>query len=101
MLEKELEAKCVKIARDSSCLLLKLSPQYCPGLPDRLLVCESGNYLLEFKRAGGRLTAVQNNMFRKISDAGGAAYVVDSIDKFCEVLDIVKALPARRDIFSL
>ena len=101
MLEKEIEAKCVKIARESGCLLLKLSPQYTPGLPDRLLVCASGNYLLEFKRTGGKLSAVQNNMFRKITAAGGAAYVINSVELFCEFLDYAQGLPGPRDHFPI
>lgn len=89
MLEKEIEALCVKHARKEGCLLLKLSPQYCPGLPDRLLVGPGGTVLVEFKRPGGRLTKIQAVMHRKIVNAGGRVYVCDSSEGFLEIMSAV------------
>ena len=90
MLERELEAQCVKHARKEGLLLLKLSPQYCPGLPDRLLIGPGGTVLVEFKRPGVRnLTKIQAVVHRKIVNAGGRVYVCNSIEGFLEIMSAV------------
>ena len=91
MLERELESQCVKLARNNECLLLKLSPQYLPGLPDRLLVAPGGLVLIEFKRPGGRLTKIQAALHRKILNItnGRWLYVVDSKSGFLEIMQTV------------
>ena len=89
MLEKELEAWCVKESKKKNCLLLKLSPQYTPGLPDRLLIGPYGDRLIEFKASGKKLTPIQVRMHAKIKAAGGQAYVCDSKEGFLEMLEDV------------
>ena len=89
MLEKELEALCVKKSKEANCLLLKLSPQYCPGLPDRLLIGPYGEKLIEFKRTGGKLSPVQVRMHSKIKAAGGQVYVCDNAEDFRQLLEDV------------
>ena len=91
MLEKELEGWCRDYARKEGLLLLKLSPQYLPGLPDRLLVAPGGLVLIEFKRPGGRLTKIQAALHRKILNItnGRWLYVVDSKSRFLEIMQTV------------
>ena len=91
MLEKELEARCAKVARKNGAMLLKLSPQYLPGLPDRLLVAPGGLVLIEFKRAGGKLSRIQAMLHRKITAITGEGflYVCDCEEKFLEIMSTV------------
>lgn len=89
MLESELEAWCRKEAMKKKLLLLKLSPQYTPGIPDRLLIAPGGMVLVEFKRPGGKLTKLQAGVHRKIQRAGGVVYVCDSKEGFLEIMSTV------------
>ena len=91
MLERELEGWCRDYARKNGCLLLKLSPQYTPGLPDRLLVAPGGIFLIEFKRSGGVLSKLQRVLHRKIIATTGEKYlyVCDSKEKFREIMQAV------------
>ena len=91
MLERELEAWARDYARKNGCLLLKLSPQYTPGLPDRLLVAPGGLFLIEFKASGGRLSALQRALHRKITATTGRKilYVCSTKEKFCEIMQAV------------
>lgn len=66
--------------------MLKLSPQYSPGIPDRLLVTPAGMVLVEMKRAGGVCTPRQLLTHKKIQRAGGVVYVVDNKETFTELL---------------
>lgn len=91
MMERELEAWCRDYARKNGYLLLKLSPEYTPGLPDRLLIAPGGLLLIEFKRAGGVLSKLQRVLHRKINATTGENYlhVCDSKEKFLEILSTV------------
>jgi hypothetical protein len=68
-----------------------LSPQYTPGLPDRLLIAHGGLLLIEFKRAGGVLSKLQRVLHRTINATTGEKYlyVCDSKEKFLEIMQAV------------
>jgi hypothetical protein len=90
MLEKELEALCKKKSGQVGCLLLKLSPQYLAGLPDRLLIGPGGMVLVEFKRPGGKVTPLQAALHKQINRVRpGSVYVIDSKEGFLNLLQTV------------
>lgn len=54
--------------------------------------CISGHYFaIETKRPGGKLTLRQQNTIKKIEAAGGAVYVIDSVEKASVLFDNLKS----------
>lgn len=57
------------------------------GIPD-IIACINGTfYAFEVKTETGKTTALQEATMRKITDCGGKAYVVRSIDEVKRIID--------------
>lgn len=81
MLESEIEQRCVKIAKDHNCILLKI--QKATGYPDRLLLSPKGKMMfMELKRPGGTLRPLQQHILLKLQHMGYPAQMIDSVDQF-------------------
>jgi hypothetical protein len=95
LLESDIEKACVRIAFNSDCILLKI--QGTKGWPDRVLVTPNGRVaFLEFKRPGGRLTALQDFTLCKLQEMRHRAEKVDSVEEFRLILaDLLHPLGSR------
>lgn len=93
MLEKEIEADVCKYAREKGFLVYKFSSPNHVGVPDRLFLSPFQQvFWIEFKREGGKLTAIQDREIRKLDACGFPVYLIDSVDKGKEVIDHQVAL---------
>ena len=88
-LEKELEQKCSKILKDKGALSFKFVSPGNAGVPDRLILTKAGKaFFIEYKQKGKDLRPLQRWQVARIEKQGFNVYVVDSLDKFEEVLAI-------------
>lgn len=98
MRECAIERACVAIVDNIGGLCYKM---YEPkGVPDRLVILPNGfMFFVEFKVPGAKPRPVQEYMHRKLRAKKCKVYVVDSTDKFREVLHEVYAtqLPTDSD----
>lgn len=77
-LEKEIEAKLVKIVRDAGGLCLKWVCPGWAGVPDRIILLPGGRVrFVETKRPkGGVISSRQRWWFNKLAQLGFVCYVV-------------------------
>ena len=96
VLEKDIEAKVVRYAKERGCLVRKMGGFGFAAWPDRLFVLPEGKtFWIEFKRPGiGKLSPGQDDMIRLLKIMGHIAYVVDDVERGKA---IVEAELARRD----
>ena len=82
-LEKVIETKCKKIARDLGWLAYKwVSPGHI-GVPDGILIDPKGRVVfVEFKRLGKKPTPMQLREHVRLRQHGCEVWVIDSIDLF-------------------
>ena len=70
-------------------------PYGTSGVPD-IIICYKGRFIgMECKLPGGHLTELQKRALRKINDAGGYAYRVESVEDAREIIEMVDADIAR------
>ena len=85
VLESNIERRCVKLADDNGCTLLKL--QGTMGWPDRLLLRPNGTSMfIEFKRPGESLKPMQKHIQKKLREMHFQAEEVDSSQLFLRFL---------------
>jgi hypothetical protein len=77
-LENVTEQKVVDYAASRGCLFLKLNVIGRRGWPDRLFIFRGRTFFIEFKRAGEKLTKLQEIVHERIRAHGAEVYVVDS-----------------------
>ena len=66
-------------------------PYGTSGVPD-IIVCYKGRFIgMECKLPDGHLTELQKRALRKINDAGGYAYRVESVDDAKKIIEKVDA----------
>lgn len=88
MLEKEIEAAVCKYAKEKGFEVYKFSSPNRVGVPDRMFVAPFQRvFWIEFKRAGGTPTPVQEREARKLTDCGFAVYLIDNVEDGKEVID--------------
>lgn len=78
MLEKEVEAKIVRYAKDKGVLTYKFSSPQQRGVPDRLFLHGGIALFMEVKRAGKQPTKLQLKHMERIREAGHYACWVDN-----------------------
>ena len=70
-------------------------PYGTSGVPD-IIICYKGRFIgMECKLPDGHLTELQKRALRKINDAGGYAYRVESVEDAREIIEMVDADIAR------
>lgn len=96
MLEKQIEAKCKKIAERYGCHLVKwVSPGH-RGVPDRILLMPGQVVFLEFKQPGKKLSPLQRVWAQRLTDLGHAHAIISDTDTFEGILRSA-GLSAGRD----
>jgi len=81
ILEKDIEAKVVKYAKELGCLVRKLSGLGFAAWPDRLFILPNGRHVyIEFKRPGGKLSPGQSAMVDDLARRGIEVFVVDDVE---------------------
>lgn len=61
-------------------------PAQKAGVPDVLVIYQGRHFLMELKGDDGELSKLQSIQIGKIRRAGGKAYVVDSFERFLEIM---------------
>lgn len=88
MNEQALQAKIIKYLESKGAFVVKTISTNKTGCPD-LLVCYKSIFIgIEVKAPGklGNLTKIQEAQLEKIREAGGNAYVVDSLEDVKKVM---------------
>lgn len=81
MLEKTLESKIAKYAKDKGCLCYKFSSPGKRAVPDRLIISPQGRVLfLEIKAPGKTPTKLQEKELKKLRNHFVKALWVDNFD---------------------
>lgn len=83
--EKSIEQYLVKAVHIRHGLCLKFVSPGHTGVPDRVIILESIVYFAEIKAPGGRLSASQQAMHRKLRAAGARVvtlYSREEVDEF-------------------
>ena len=87
MLEKKLEAKIVKIAKDFGILCYKFESPSNRGVPDRIFICMCSIFFIEFKSDKGKLTAQQAHTIDKFRSKRVTVHVVNNIEDGLKILE--------------
>ena len=87
MLEKQLEAKIVKIAKDLDILCYKFISPSNRGVPDRIFICRCSVFFIEFKSDKGKLTVQQEHTIDKFRKKRAVVYVVNNIEDGLKILE--------------
>lgn len=86
MLEKNLELKCCRYAKDKNYLVYKfLSPQNT-GVPDRIFLKKGDIFFVEFKSKSGKLSKLQEYQIKRIREHANA-YVINDFEDFKRLID--------------
>lgn len=83
VLEKDIEAKVVKYAKERQCLVRKMGGFGFAAWPDRLFLAPGGKtFWIEFKRPKvGKLSPGQEEMIMVMRAMGHVVYVVDDVER--------------------
>lgn len=89
MLEKQLEAKIVKIAKKLGYLTYKFTSPSNRGVPDRIFINQYGYiFFIEFKSENGKLTGLQKKVNGDLGNCGVIVFVVSKVESGTEILTI-------------
>lgn len=89
MLEKEIEKKVCDHAKAKGFHVYKFSSPNHVGVPDRLFIGPGRSlFFIEFKRDGGKPTAMQEREAMRISECGFIVYLVDNVEQGKEIIDL-------------
>jgi len=94
MSELELKRKVLKaIHREfPKAWVWKISDRWYKGIPDLFIIHNGIHIFVELKIPGEGPKKIQENTLRRINDAGGNAYVCDSVEN---VMRIIKLLSGK------
>lgn len=80
MLERDLEAKTIRLAKASGCLIYKFSSPSHRGVADRIIIAPNGQVgFLELKRLGERPTALQQKFLDDVTRQGAISGWADNL----------------------
>lgn len=102
MLEKEIERRVTKYAKEKGFLGYKFTSPNHASVPDHLYIHPQGLcFFIEFKRKGCVPTPAQEREIERIRKHLCLVFVVDEVDKGVEVIDwvttnMVKATPSEK-----
>lgn len=87
MLEKQIESKVVKKAKELGFLTYKFSSPSNRGVPDRIFISPHGEvFFIEFKSAKGKVTKLQEKTIKDIEHYNVEVFVVDHFEIGLEIL---------------
>jgi hypothetical protein len=82
-MEKHIEVRCRKIAKERGHLFWKLEVPGYPGVPDRLMLSDGARItFIEFKAPGKKPTPLQNAWHEKLRALGFTVHVIDNVSDF-------------------
>jgi hypothetical protein len=87
MLEKQIESKVVKKAKELGFLTYKFSSPSNRGVPDRIFISPHGEvFFIEFKSAKGKLSQLQKKVIKDITIRDVDVFVVDHVEDGLEII---------------
>jgi hypothetical protein len=91
MLEKQIESKVVKKAKELGFLTYKFSSPSNRGVPDRIFISPHGEvFFIEFKSEKGKVTKLQKKVINDITIRDVDVFVVDHFEIGLEILALKK-----------
>ena len=91
MLEKQIESKIVKKAKELGFLTYKFSSPSNRGVPDRVFINPFGRiFFMEFKSEKGKLTKLQEKVIKDIGEYGVGVFIINSVEVGLQILIIMK-----------
>mgnify|MGYP002639326074 CR=1 FL=1 len=88
MKESQIESAVCKHAQNKGLLAYKLTSPGRSGVPDRLMITPDGKvFMIEFKTPTGRLSALQINELRRLSEHNIPVYVVKNVVEGIRIVD--------------
>ena len=88
MKESRIESTVCKHAQKLGLLQYKFTSPGRAGVPDRLLIAQDGTvFMIEFKTPTGRLSPLQINEHRRLSEHNITVYVVDNVAEGKRIVD--------------
>lgn len=88
MLEKQIEEKVCKYAKEKGMLVYKFTSPNRSACPDRMMILPHGQvFFIEFKREGLRATPAQEREHSRLRGHGVAVFVVDSVNQGYSIID--------------
>ena len=92
MLEKQIESKVVKKAKELGFLTYKFSSPSNRGVPDRIFISPHGEvFFIEFKSEKGKLSQLQKKVIKDIEHYNVEVYVIDNVEDGLEILALMNA----------
>ena len=89
MLEKQIESKVVKKAKELGFLTYKFSSPSNRGVPDRIFISPHGEvFFIEFKSAKGKLSQLQEKTIKDIEQYHVNVFVIYAIDEGLILLNL-------------
>ena len=90
MLEKQIESKVVKKAKELGFLTYKFSSPSNRGVPDRIFISHHGEvFFIEFKSAKGKLTQLQKKVINDIETYQIDVFVINNVEDGLEILALM------------
>jgi hypothetical protein len=91
MLEKQIESKIVKKAKELGFLTYKFSSPSNRGVPDRIFISPHGEvFFIEFKSEKGKLTKLQEKVIKDICNYGVGVFIINSVEVGLQILTLLK-----------
>lgn len=88
MLEKDIEARVVRYAKENGILVRKMNGQGFRGWPDRLFILPNRQvFWIEFKVPGGKLGPAQEVVIGDLTDMRHDVYVCDDVARGKAIID--------------
>lgn len=89
--EAKIERATCNYARKHDVLAIKLSDPHFNGLPDRMFISRQGVIaFVEFKRQGGKPTALQERVMRDLVNRHCDTFIIDSADSGKQLIDAIQ-----------
>lgn len=85
--EKQIENKVCKYAKNKGMLVYKFSSPNNRGVPDRIFIYNNKCFFIEFKGTNGKLSELQKIKIKEISEQGIDVFVVNSSVLGFEIID--------------
>lgn len=89
--ESKIEKAVSDYAKKQGFYVRKFKSSSQRGVPDRLFLTPDGvTFFIEFKRPGGKTSALQDREINEIKKRGGIAMVCDSTEQGKTIIDTMK-----------
>lgn len=95
MLERDIQKKCIALARKQGWWCSKFVAQGRRSAPDYILAKRSFVWFCEFKRPGEVATELQEEEHRKMREFGLRVTVADTVEKFVDTLRYYEGIAKR------